>query len=93
MLKSLFGGSRLPSDINNPFSVERIVGISINYGITLLGGTPYFRGSVEFKNGNTSAKQDFKGENLVDVFIKIRNFCENLEVNNGKTNGSTRRNV
>lgn len=80
MLKSLFGDIHLPSDINNPFSVEHIIGIHIHYGVTFLG-TPYFSGNVEFKNGNTKAEQYFKGKNLTDVFIKIRNFCKNLEKN------------
>lgn len=84
MLKSLFGDSRLPSDINNPFSVEHIVGIHIHYAITVFG-TPYFIGKVEFKNGNTKGEQSFDGKDLVDVFIKVRNFCKNLEVNYGNT--------
>ena len=42
------------------------------------GGFP-FKECVDFCNGQTQGKQIFEGSNLVDVFIKVRNFCMNLK--------------
>jgi len=79
MSNDIFGNSNLPSCIVNPFNVENITSIMIVYGRSLLRGTPYFTGKVEFKKGNTKGEQSFDGKNLVDVFIKVRDFCKELE--------------
>lgn len=42
-------------------------------------GNIYFTGVVEFKNNNTKGEQNFDGKDLADVFIQIKNFCEQLE--------------
>lgn len=81
--KELFGKDPLPSVIENPFDVKNIEGIHIYYGKYTISGRPYFTGKVQFKKGNTRGEQSFDGDNLSDVFIKVMNFCKELE-NNGK---------
>lgn len=81
--KELFGNGPLPSVIENPFDVKSIESIHIYYGKYPISGGPYFTGKVQFKKGNTRGEQSFDGDNLSDVFIKVMNFCKELE-NNGK---------
>lgn len=62
--------------IDNVAKQEHIIGISINY---LAGAfNDIFYGKVKFKSHDTTLEQEFKGSSLVDVFVKIKNFCENL---------------
>lgn len=68
----------LPDCINNPFTKSSINSIRI-YMTKGIFGTIYFGGTVGFKNSNTTGEQEFKGENLADIFIKIKAFCEQLE--------------
>lgn len=77
--KELFGNGPLPSVIENPFDIKSIDGIHIFYGKYAIGGEPYFSGNVQFKKGNTKGEQSFDGNDLSDVFIKIMNFCKELE--------------
>lgn len=81
--KELFGKDSLPSVIENPFGVKSIESIHIYYGKYPFSGGPYFTGKVQFKKGNTKGEQSFDGDNLSDVFIKVMNFCKELE-DNGK---------
>lgn len=66
--------------INNPFIKDCITGIVIRYSkMTFFNKDNHiFTGYVEFSNGNTKGTQEFKGNNLVDVFIQIKDFCEKL---------------
>lgn len=84
MSKDIFGNFNLPSCIVNPFDIKNITDIMIIYGRSPLRGIPYFTGKVKFKNGNTNGEQSFDGENLVDVFIKVMNFCKELENYNNR---------
>lgn len=68
----------LPDCINNPFTKSSIQSIRICMSKGIFGSI-YFNGYVEFKNGNTSGEQKFEGFNLADVFIKVKEFCNNLE--------------
>ena len=83
MIENVLGNNPLPSVIENPFNVENIEGIHIFYGKYAISRKPYFMGKVCFKKGNTTGEQCFEGSNLSDVFIKIMNFCKELD-NNGK---------
>lgn len=78
-MKKLFGNGPLPSVIENPFDIENIEGIHIFYGKYTISRKPYFCGKVQFKKGNTRGEQNFDGNDLSDVFIKIMNFCKELE--------------
>jgi len=71
----------LPSEFNNPFRSKYVNKINISMNTVL--GELCFYGSVYFRNGNTEGSQHFDGNNLVEVFIKVRNFCLSLE--NGET--------
>lgn len=77
--KKLFGNGPLPSVIENPFDIKNIEGIHIFYGKYMISKKPYFRGTVQFKKDNTKGEQNFDGNDLSDVFIKIMNFCKELE--------------
>jgi hypothetical protein len=71
---NLFGNSGLP--INDPFNFNNIIGIHIHYKIFF--GEPMVTASVQFKNNNTEATQNFKGTNLWDIYQKVYDFCNKL---------------
>lgn len=75
-LNKTFGN--LPSEISNPFTKNSIQSIRISMYKGVFGNI-YFTGIVEFKNNNTKGEQNFDGKNLADVFIQVKNFCEQLE--------------
>lgn len=52
-MKELFGKT-LPSVIENPFSKDCITNVLMRASKSLVYETFYFRGSVEFKKGNTT---------------------------------------
>lgn len=45
---------------------------------SLLDETFYFRGSVEFKKGNTTGEQKFDADSFDELYIEIANFCKTL---------------
>lgn len=75
-LNKTFGD--LPSNISNPFTKSSIQSIRISMHKGLFGYI-YFTGVVEFKNNNTKGEQNFDGKDLADVFIQVKNFCEQLK--------------
>ena len=78
-IDNLFGEDKELEVIKDPFTKDSVVGITIYMAKNIIRGGFYFRGCVEFCNGQTQGKQIFEGSNLVDVFIKVRNFCMNLK--------------
>lgn len=83
MFKKLLGNSsgELPSEIKNPFSMENVEEIHLHCTKKWFGDGFNIWGTIQFKNGNTTGKQEFKGDSLGDVFMKIHKFCEKLGVN------------
>lgn len=75
-LNKTFGN--LPSNISNPFTKSSIQSIRISMHKGIFGNI-YFTGVVEFKNNNTLGGQNFDGKDLADVFIQVKNFCEQLD--------------
>lgn len=75
-LNKTFGD--LPSNISNPFTKSSIQSIRISMHKGIFGNI-YFTGVVEFKNNNTKGEQNFDGKDLADVFIQVKNFCEQLK--------------
>lgn len=75
--KELFGKT-LPTDVQNPFQKECITYISLTAHPKLFSNEWAFKGFVEFKCGNTEGRQEFKGNNLAEVYNKILNFCLSL---------------
>lgn len=76
-IDDILGGSL--DIIKNPFNKDSLDGIQIYMARNIFTRDFYFKGVVEFRNGNTQGKQTFEGENLVDVFVKVRDFCMNLK--------------
>lgn len=79
--KELFGTmSDGLSIIQDPFNKDCITDIIMHMSSYYLLGkrVTEFSGKVVFRKGNTGGKQSFCGENLSDVFLKIRDFCANL---------------
>lgn len=76
-MKELFGKT-LPSVIENPFSKDCITNVSMRASKNLFNETFYFRGSVEFKKGNTTGEQKFEADSFDELYIKIANFCKTL---------------
>lgn len=72
----VFNGE-LPSVIQNPFKLECVTEIHMNYYLSW--GRPRFNGSVGFENGNTTGEQKFVADNFVDLFCKIKQFCDELK--------------
>ena len=63
--------------IENPFSSECISDVYL-HAFKVRDRTAV-RGSVEFTKGNTTGKQEFQADTLSELFLKIYNFCNNLE--------------
>ena len=65
MFKNLLGNSNgeLPSEIKNPFSMENVEEIHLHCTKKWLGDGFNIWGTVQFKNGDTTGKQE-SGENV-----------------------------
>lgn len=77
-IESIIGSCDSLNIVKDPFNKESIERISIFMGKDLFGKT-FFSGQVEFENGNTKGVQKFNGDNLVDVFVQVKNFCMGLK--------------
>ena len=82
-LLQLFGNSKqeIPSIISDPFKVECIESITIWIRKPLFarpGDGFKFEADVEFKRGDTEGKQTIHGIDLIDIYNKLKEFCENL---------------
>ena len=73
-----FGNSSLPSTIKDPFKKTQITNIVVRFMDYWGRGEWEATGRVEFKNGNTSATQDFKGKSFDDVVAQIKAFVNEL---------------
>lgn len=77
-MSNLFGN--LPSVVKNPFTKSSIERISIvMYRNAFNWNDITYYAKIEFRNGNTKGEQEIKGIDLADVFIKTKEFCEQLE--------------
>jgi hypothetical protein len=65
------------ADFKDPFAVDMIERVNISSYRFM--GKIHHTGVVEFKNGNTGGKQDFKGESFADVGRQIQLFIDGLE--------------
>lgn len=77
MMDKIFGRSNIDV-IKDPFNKESITGVHIEMEKNFFSGDFDFTGRVYFRNGQTQGLQRFEGDNLGDVFIKVKNFCVNL---------------
>lgn len=67
------------SVLNDPFSKNNMIGLSTYCSVGYNGEWSY-RGTVNFKNGDTEGEQSFKGESLSGLLTKMQAFVETLEV-------------
>jgi hypothetical protein len=63
--------------LKNPFTQDCIYGLVVNCYKSSFGWS--YMGWVEFKNGDTKGKQEFKGEDVADVLHKIEAFVASLD--------------
>jgi len=79
------GKEKMPSVLNNPFLRDRIKSIRVNFIQNVFDENDWSAyGSVEFKNGNTSGEQKFKGATFDEVVLQIKSFFNELETNTNK---------
>lgn len=71
-------GEQLPSIVENPFKKDCITNIRMFAGRSLFDNNWYFRGNVEFRNGNTKGEQKFEKNSFDELYIAIANFCKTL---------------
>jgi hypothetical protein len=79
-MSNLLGNqNNLPDCLKNPFSTESIVSVSMLGYKSSFGNEFRYSGWVEFKNGNTYGKQEFKASSFGELYMMIYKFCEQLE--------------
>ena len=70
------------SILNNPFKKECVTDILIKFSTGSFSGEKYWYGYVEFKNGGTSGRQDFKNyqsDEFKRLVLDIENFVKSLK--------------
>lgn len=70
------GNEQMLSILKDPFKKACVTEVWV--AARDLSDRPKFLGWVEFKNGNTTGKQDFKGESFDDVVRQIKLFIQDL---------------
>jgi hypothetical protein len=77
-MEELFGKS-MPSVIKDPFYGEHISAIHMHANKSVFSGLFTFTASVEFRNGDTEGRQEFRADNLGGLYQKVVDFCMSLE--------------
>ena len=76
---SLLGnGKNYLSPVNDPFNKDSLESVWISIRRRTFEEGYNISGKVEFKNGDTKAEQQFKGETFDDCVLKIKVFIESL---------------
>lgn len=83
-ISNIFGDKKtmgeIPSIINNPFSTESIESIMLVTHRGLFDKSKFETyATIEFKNGNTSGKQEIQASNLPELLMKVYEFCQSLK--------------
>ena len=73
-----FGEEKMLDVLKDPFKKGSIISIRTNASQSLFNKTWTFSGIVEFKNGDTTGEQRFKGDSFDDVILKMKTFFESL---------------
>ena len=71
--------NNLPDCIKNPFSTENIIMVNMMRAKSYFGNEFRYSGWVEFKNGNTTGRQEFNASSFGELYMMIYKFCEQLE--------------
>lgn len=70
---------KAPSIIANPFDASKVERIHVWISKRLMEDGYHTYGVVEFRNENTEGKQNFNGDNIMDVVQQIYAFLETLK--------------
>jgi hypothetical protein len=73
------GKQKMPTILKDPFSKNTITAVSVSYRFLGISKEWYASGYVEFKNGNTGGKQEFRGNTFDDVVFQIKGFINELK--------------
>lgn len=71
------GDNCLNTSLQNPFNGAYIERMNVTYKKNSFTGEWYAFGDVDFKRGNTTGTQSFKGANFDDVVRQIKLFLTN----------------
>lgn len=72
-------GASMPSSFQNPFIRDGVTRVSMTALLSSISGAWIIYGTVEFKSGNTTGKQQFDGKSLQDVGCQIEAFINQLK--------------
>lgn len=64
--------------IQDPFDMRYIDSIYISAIKKVFSNKMSYMADLEFRRGNTTARQRIEGTDLVDVFMKVHGFCNSL---------------
>lgn len=64
--------------IQDPFDMRYIESIYIMAIKKTFSNGMLYSANLEFRRGDTTARQKIEGTDLVDVFMKVHAFCNNL---------------
>ena len=66
------------TDFKDPFSKDKVSGITIFIRKGLFDSALVHEAYVDFKNGNTSGRQEFKASSFADLVNQVDLFIEDL---------------
>ena len=69
---------QIPSIIKDPFSQNKITKVLMVFNCEY-SGPPIVYSSVEFKNGDTSGKQEIRANSMDELYLKTAEFIKNLK--------------
>lgn len=78
MLTIFTGNNSLPSDLKNPFKKDCITNIRLSYSKVLFENYFTWRGSINFKKGNTEGTQNFENLDFENIVRDMKSFVEGL---------------
>lgn len=64
--------------VQDPFDMRYIQSIYISATKKVFSNGMSYMANLEFRRGDTTARQRIEGTDLVDVFIKVHDFCNSL---------------
>lgn len=71
----------LPSDFKFPFLTNKVSAVRI-YTVGWDNKILHWKGVIEFRNGDTTGHQEFKGAAFDELVLKMKAFADEMKVNN-----------